>query len=60
MDYGVGIRRPDPIVFHGNVAENWRRFNEIYIEAAQTGKEKAYILLNVVGQEATEKSRSFT
>lgn len=59
------FRKPDPLSFSGNVAENWREFEEdfdIFVEAAhgnKSNKEKAYILLNIAGKEAIEKSRSF-
>lgn len=60
------FRRPDPLIFEGNVSENWRRFEqdlEIFVQAAhgsKTAKEHAYILLNIAGKDAIEKSRSFT
>lgn len=61
------LRKPDPLRFKGNVAENWRIFENfwtlIFIAAAhssKTWKEQAYILLNVAGREAIEKSCSFT
>ena len=60
------FRKPDPLRFDGNVAENWRIFEldfDIFIAAAhssKTKKEQAYILLNIAGREAIEKSRSFT
>lgn len=59
------FRKPDPLRFEGNIAENWRIFEldfDIFIAAAhsaKTRKEQAYILLNVAGREAIEKSRSF-
>ncbi len=59
------FRKPEPLSFSGNVAENWRLFEEdfdIFIEAAhgnKSNKEKAYILLNIAGKEAIEKARSF-
>lgn len=61
-----GFRRPDPLVFDGNVAENWRKFEQeydIFIAAAHSDKNaktKAYILLNLAGPEAIERERSFT
>ena len=42
------FRRPDPLSFHGNVAENWRQFEldfDIFIEAAhgeKSAKTKAH------------------
>ncbi|KAK7891131.1 hypothetical protein WMY93_023094 [Mugilogobius chulae] len=60
-----GFRRPDPLVFEGDLAENWRVFEreyDIFIEAAHSGKPaktKAYILLNLAGAEAIERERSF-
>ncbi|XP_028443200.1 uncharacterized protein LOC114561391 [Perca flavescens] len=60
-----GFRRPDPVVFDGNVAENWRIFEQeydIFIAAAHSdkpAKTKAYILLNLAGPEAIERERSF-
>ena len=59
------FRRPEPLSFDGNVAENWRQFEmdfDIFIEAAhgeKNDKQKAYILLNLAGREAMEKERSF-
>ena len=61
-----GFRRPDPLVFDGNVAESWRRFEreyEIFIAAAhsdKSAKTRAYILLNLAGTEAIERERAFT
>ena len=60
-----GLRRPDPVSFDGNVAENWRKFEleyDIYIEcsfAEKTSKQKAMILLNLAGSEAMERERAF-
>lgn len=60
-----GLRRPDPVVFDENVAENWRIFEreyDILIAAAHSDKPKktrAYILLNLAGPEAIERERSF-
>ncbi len=60
------FRRPAPLSFEGNVAENWRRFEEdfdIFFKAAHAGKsdaEHAYTLLNIAGPEAIIKSRGFT
>ena len=59
------FRKPDPLSFDGNVAENWRVFEqdfEVFLQAAhgnKSNKEKAYTLLNIAGTEAIEKSRSF-
>lgn len=50
-----GLRRPDPVVFEENVAENWRIFErecDIFIAAAHFDKPartNAYILLNPAG-----------
>lgn len=60
-----GFRRPDPLVFDGNIAENWRVFEQeydIFIAAAHYDKPartRAYILLNIAGPEAIERERSF-
>lgn len=60
-----GFRRPDPLIFDGNIAENWRIFEQeydIFIEAAHSdkpAKTKAYILLNLAGAEAIERECSF-
>ena len=55
------LNKPGPLLFEGNVAENWRHFSQeydIYIAAAHDDKSykaKAYILLNLAGREATHK-----
>lgn len=60
-----GFRRPDPLVFDGNIAKNWRVFEQefdIFIAAAHSEKEprtKAFILLNLAGSEAIERERTF-
>ncbi|KAJ8381360.1 hypothetical protein SKAU_G00021380 [Synaphobranchus kaupii] len=60
-----GFRRPDPLVFDGTIAENWRVFEQeydIFITAAHSEKPartQAYILLNLAGSEAIERERSF-
>uniref|UniRef100_A0AAV2J214 ABC1 atypical kinase-like domain-containing protein n=1 Tax=Knipowitschia caucasica TaxID=637954 RepID=A0AAV2J214_KNICA len=60
-----GFRRPDPLVFDGDLAESWRVFEreyDIFIEAAhadKSAKTKSYILLNLAGAEAIERERSF-
>lgn len=60
-----GFRRPEPLIFDENVAENWRIFEreyDIFIAAAhadKTDKTKAYILLNIAGPDAIERERSF-
>uniref|UniRef100_A0AAV2LFE8 Polyprotein n=1 Tax=Knipowitschia caucasica TaxID=637954 RepID=A0AAV2LFE8_KNICA len=60
-----GFRRPDPLVFDENIAENWRVFEQeydIFIAAAHSDKSartQAYILLNLAGSEAIERERSF-
>ena len=59
------FRRPEPLSFKGNVAENWRRFElelDIFLAAAHHDKDektKVYIMLNVAGREAIEKEKSF-
>ena len=59
------FRKPEPLSFEGNVAENWRRFElelDIFMAAAHHDKQektKAYIMLNIAGREAIEKERSF-
>jgi hypothetical protein len=59
------LRRPDPLIFDENIAENFRKFEqdwEVYLNAGLSGKSKkvqAYTLLNFAGTEATEKCRSF-
>ena len=60
-----GFRRPDTLMFEGNLAENWRIFEQeydIFIGAAHSDKPartRAYILLNLAGPEAIERERSF-
>ncbi|XP_067313562.1 uncharacterized protein [Pseudorasbora parva] len=60
-----GFRRPDPLVFDGNIAENWRVFEQEFdkfIAAAHSEKEprtKAFILLNLAGSEAREREQTF-
>lgn len=59
------FRRPDPLVFNENIAENWRMFEQefdIFIAAAHGDKSprtQAFILLNLAGPEAIERERSF-
>ena len=59
------LRKPDPLSFEGNVAENWRSFvldYDIYVKAAHPAANaatRAYILLNLAGKEAIERSRTF-
>ncbi len=59
------FRRPDPLSFEGNVADNCRIFEQeydIFIAAAhhdKPAKTRAYILLNLAGPEAIERERSF-
>lgn len=63
MDF---LRKPDPLSFDGNVAENWRNFEtefDIFIEAACADKDdrtKAFTLLNLAGKEAIQKEKSFS
>ena len=60
-----GLRKPEPLIFEGNVALNWKIFVqevEIFIAAAhgdKNEKTKAYIFLNLAGREAIEKEKSF-
>lgn len=60
-----GFRRPEPLVFNENIAENWRVFEreyDIFIAAAHSdkpAKTRAYILLNIAGPDAIERERSF-
>ena len=59
------LRRPNELSFEGNVAENWRSFEmdfDIYVAAARPdadAKTIAYTLLNLAGEEAIERSRTF-
>lgn len=59
-----GFRRPDPLLFNENIAENWRVFEreyDIFIAAAhydKPAKTRAYILLNIAGPEAIEREHS--
>ena len=59
------LRRPSELSFEGNCAENWRVFVldfDIYCEASRPGansKTRAYMLLNIAGKEAIERSRTF-
>lgn len=60
-----GFRRPEPLVFDGNISENWRVFEQeyyIFIAAAHSDKDaktQAFILLNLAGSEAIERERAF-
>ena len=60
------LRKPAPLSFEGNVAENWRTFEsefDIFVEAAYSDKNdrtRAYILLNLAGKDAIEKAKTFT
>ena len=60
------LRKPEVFSFKGNCVENWRVFEleyENYIETAHPTAEakiRAYILLNLVGNDAIERVRSFT
>lgn len=57
----LGLRKPSPLSFEGNVAENWRVFEQeydIFIAAGhddKTDKVKAFMLLNLAGSEAIER-----
>ena len=59
------LRRPSELSFEGNCAENWHVFVldfDIYCEASRPGanaKTRAYMLLNIAGKEAIERSRTF-
>ena len=60
------LRKPAPLSFEGNFAENWRTFEsefDIFVEAAYSDKNdrrRAYILLNLAGKDAIEKAKTFT
>ncbi|XP_028298568.1 E3 ubiquitin-protein ligase TRIM39-like [Gouania willdenowi] len=60
-----GFRRPDLLVFEGDIAENWRVFEreyDIFIEAVHSdkpAKTKDYILFNLAGAEVIERERLF-
>ena len=60
-----GLRRPNQVVFSGDIAENWRIFEmeyDVFVAAAysdKTAAERAGVLLNLAGTEAIDKSRSF-
>ena len=60
------LRKPAPLSFEGNVAENWRTFEsefDIFVEAAYSDKNdrtRAYILLNLAGKDAIKKAKTFT
>ena len=62
---GSTLRKPQPLSFDGNVAENWCVFEQqfrIYWKAALKKKdddEVAYTLLNLAGQEAVEREQTF-
>ena len=59
------IKRPTELSFVKNCAGIWRTFElhfDIYVEAARHGanaKTKAYILLNLAGRKAIERSSAF-
>lgn len=56
-----GVRRPNPLVFRENVAENWHKFevkNEILIASAHSPP--VYILLSRAGTKAIWGKQSFT
>ena len=59
------LRIPEPLSFEGNVAENWRTFEQgfrIYAKAALKKRdpdEVAYTLLNLAGKEAIERAKTF-
>jgi len=59
------LRVPGPLSFDGNVAEEWRKFEQdfrIYAKAVLKRKdpdEVAYTLLNLAGHEAIEREKTF-
>ena len=61
-----GLRKPDPLVFDQNIAENWRIFQEnweVYLHAGLSDKAKkaqAYTLQNLADPEAVEKENTST
>ena len=61
----ITLRKPGVLSFEGNVAENFRIFEQsfrIYWKAALKKKdpdEVAYTLLNLVGQEGVEREGTF-
>ncbi len=58
----TALRKPGPLIFDGNIAENWRVFElefDVYIEACFAEKDdrtKAYLFLNLAGKEAIERN----
>ena len=52
------LRKPAPLSFEGNVAENWRAFESEYSD--KNDRTRAYILLNLAGKDAIEKAKTFT
>ena len=59
--------KPNQVFFDGNVAENWRRFEqkfEIFIVASgnekKSKKEKCCMLLNLAGEQEIEVYNTFT
>ena len=61
----AALRKPAPLPFESNVAENWRTFEsefDIFVEASYSDKNdrrRAYILLNLAGKDAIEKPKTF-
>ena len=59
------LRKPDPLVFDENIAENWRKFElefDVYCQVCfsdANDKQKSYLLLNLAGSDAIEKEQSF-
>ena len=59
------LNRPPPLDFTGNVAENWRLFEQdfdVFLSAAHPKADKktrSYILLNLAGLEAIQRSKGF-
>ena len=59
------LNRPPPLDFTGNVAENWRLFEQdfdVFVSAAHPKADKktrSYILLNLAGREAIQRSKGF-
>lgn len=60
-----GFQKPEPLVFDGNISENWQVFEQeydIFIAAAHSDKDartQAFILFNLAGSEAIKRERAF-
>ena len=67
MATGGLARKPEPLCFTGNVAENWIRFEMEYdvynlldcLPEETTERQKAMMLLNLAGTEAIQREKSF-